>query len=101
MARSIKGKKPVGYDYWSRRPTPDMSPGRSAKTMTHRRERIEARAIIKEQTEAELEQIAKDIKDKIQAYADHHGISFDEARKRAKITIQGKSFRIGEEDEQD
>ena len=97
MARTKRGQKPVGYDYWSRRPTPDMSPGRSAKTMTHRRERIQS----KEQVQAGLEEIAQEMKERIQAYADQHGISFEEAQKRARININGKSFKIGEEDEQD
>lgn len=97
MARTKRGQKPVGYDYWSRRPTPDMSPGRSAKTMTHRRERIQA----KEEIKAGVEDLAQQIKDRIQAYADQHGISFDEAQKRARINIDGKTFRIGEDDEQD
>lgn len=97
MARSVKGRKPVGYDYWSRRPTPDMSPGRSAKTMTHRRERIQS----KEEVETGLEEIAQQIKERIQAYADQNGISFEEAQKRANIKINGKSYKIGEEDEQD
>lgn len=95
MARSVKGKKPVGFDYWSRRPTPDMSPGRSAKTMTHRRERIQA----KEEVEAGAEEVAQQIKERIQAYADQNGISFEEAQKRARIIIGGKTYKVGEGDE--
>lgn len=49
MARTKKGAKSPGYDYWSKRPTPDMSPGRPAKTMTHRLERIENKKIIKKE----------------------------------------------------
>lgn len=95
MSRTKKGSKPVGYDYWSRRPTPDMSPGRDAKKMTHRRERIQS----KEEVESQLSQIAQEIKERIQAYADLHKISFEEAQKRANIKINGKSYKIGEEDE--
>jgi len=53
MSRTKKGKKAVGYDYWSKRPTPSMTPGRPAKTMTHRRERIEGKNEIKKQREEE------------------------------------------------
>lgn len=54
MSRSKKKGKPPGYDYWSRRPTAGIggtSPGRWSKTKTHRLERIEARKVIKKQTE--------------------------------------------------
>ncbi len=51
MARTKKGKKAPGYDYWSRRPTPYMSPGRPAKKMTHRRERIQGKDQIKKEQE--------------------------------------------------
>lgn len=53
MSRTKNGKKGPGFDYWSRRPTPDMSPGRPAKKMTHRRERIQAKKVVKEQLEDE------------------------------------------------
>lgn len=50
----------------------------------------------------DLNQIAQEIKARIQAYADLHGISFEEAQKRARINIGGKSFKIDEvDDEQD
>lgn len=49
----------------------------------------------------DLDEVAKEIKARIQAYADLHGISFEEAQKRARINIGGKSYKIGEEDEQD
>lgn len=52
-------------------------------------------------TTNDLSDIAEEIKQRIQAYADLKGISFEEAQKRARLTIDGKPYRIGEEDEQD
>lgn len=97
MARSKKGAKSPGYDYWSRRPMSSHGFGPEVKDWTHRRERIQA----KEEVEAGIEEVAQQIKDRIQAYADQHGISFDEAQKRANIKIDGKTYKIGEGDEQD
>jgi len=41
MSRTIKGKKGAGYEYWGRRDSKQYAPdpGRSTKTITHRRER--------------------------------------------------------------
>lgn len=44
----------------------------------------------------DLNEIAKEIKARIQAYADLHNISFEEAKKRAKLTIDGKEIKIEE-----
>lgn len=44
----------------------------------------------------DLSQIIRDIKARIQAYADKHNISFEEAEKRAKMRINGKEIRIRE-----
>lgn len=50
----------------------------------------------------DLNEIAQEIKARIQAYADLHGISFEEAQKRARLTVNGKTMKIGEvADEQD
>lgn len=49
----------------------------------------------------DLNEIAKEIKDRIQAYADKHNISFEEARKRARLNIDGKLLKIEAQDEQD
>ncbi len=43
----------------------------------------------------DLSNIAKEIKARIQAYADLHNISFEEAEKRAKLTIAGQDIKIG------
>ena len=55
MSRSKKSKnaKGPGYEYWGKRPTPITSPGRDAKELTHRLERIQAKKKIKEQLEEE------------------------------------------------
>lgn len=97
MARSKKGAKPPGYDYWTKRPYSSHGFGPEVKKWTHRAERIQS----KEAVEAGIEETAQLIKERIQAYADQHGISFDEAQKRARINIDGKTYKIGEEDEQD
>lgn len=40
MSRTRKGGKGPGFEYWSKRPGPPMmSPGKSAKKLTHRAER--------------------------------------------------------------
>jgi hypothetical protein len=49
----MKGKSP-GYEFWGRRPISrnhGARPGRWTKTKTHRLERIEAKKVIKKQTE--------------------------------------------------
>lgn len=45
----------------------------------------------------DLNEIALEIKARIQAYADLHGISFEEAQKRARLTIGDKTLKISEE----
>jgi hypothetical protein len=53
MSRSKKSKngKGPGYEYWSKRPMSGSPPGRWAKKKTHRLERIEAKKIIKKESE--------------------------------------------------
>ena len=53
MSRTKKSKnaKGPGYEYWSKRPMSGSPPGRWAKTRTHRKERIEAKKIIKKESE--------------------------------------------------
>ena len=54
MSRSIKGKKGIGYEYWSKRPLSNKhgaSPGKETKVTTHKLERrVEKKKAIKEQT---------------------------------------------------
>ncbi len=52
---------------------------------------------MKTKLQNDLNQITIEIKARIQAYADRHNISFEEAKKRARITIDGKPFRVSEE----
>jgi hypothetical protein len=49
MARSIKGSKGSGYDYWSRRPHSGNGHGKIVKTFTHRVERQQAKEAVREQ----------------------------------------------------
>lgn len=55
MSRTNKSKKAKGpgYEYWSKRPTPLTSPGKEAKKLTHRLERIQAKKQIKEELDEE------------------------------------------------
>lgn len=46
-----------------------------------------------------LLEINEEIIQRIQAYADKHNISFEEAKKRAKLVIEGKEIEIGSQDE--
>lgn len=39
MSRTVKGRKPVGYDYWSKRPCSKLGYGRVVKDMTNAVER--------------------------------------------------------------
>ena len=39
MSRTVKGGKGSGFEYWGKRPNKYVSPGRTAKTITHRIER--------------------------------------------------------------
>lgn len=41
-----------------------------------------------------LNDVAREIKDRIQAYADLHNISFDEAKKRARLVLGNKEIRM-------
>lgn len=46
MSDTRRGKRPIGYEYWSRRHLSrngGASPGRVTKKLTHRRERAEER----------------------------------------------------------
>ena len=54
MSRTRKGKRPIGYEYWSRRPLSNRggaNPGKTTMKLTHRLERAEAKRIIKQETE--------------------------------------------------
>jgi hypothetical protein len=56
MSRSIKHTTAPGYEYWSRRPTGGCggtTPGRWAKRLTHRLERLEAKKEIRAELRAE------------------------------------------------
>lgn len=46
-----------------------------------------------------LLEINEEIIQRIQAYADKHNISFEEAQKRARLVIDGKEIKIGTADE--
>jgi hypothetical protein len=54
VSRSIKGKKGIGYEYWSKRPLSNKHgavPGKETKVTTHKLERrVEKKKAIKEQT---------------------------------------------------
>lgn len=45
MSRSRKHSKGPGYEYWAARPFSMSSPGRVAKTLTHRHERRERKRL--------------------------------------------------------
>ncbi len=47
MSRTIKGSKPMGYDFWSKRPHSKCGYGPVIKQMTHRTERNINKSIIK------------------------------------------------------
>lgn len=52
MSRTVKGKKGVGYEYWSKRPVSrncGANPGRESKKRTHRLERLEGKKEIRKQ----------------------------------------------------
>jgi hypothetical protein len=55
MSRTRKGKKPVGYEFWSRRPG-KMGSGKVGKQITKRRERALNRII---ESNAKYEQSAE------------------------------------------
>ena len=49
MARTIKGSKASGYEYWSRRPYNGHTPGKITKRICHQMERaIAKREILRE-----------------------------------------------------
>jgi hypothetical protein len=39
MSRTVKGKKPIGYDYWTKRPYSSAGFGPKIKKLTHKKER--------------------------------------------------------------
>lgn len=49
----------------------------------------------------DLNDVANEIKQRIQAYADKHGISFEEAKKRAKLVIDGQTIPVGDTDDRE
>lgn len=49
MSRSRKGSKPVGYEYWSKRPCSGLGYGPGVKHETHRVERRINKDIIREE----------------------------------------------------
>ena len=53
MSRSKKKSKSPGYEYWSKRPgnKKNNNPGKDAKKLNSRMERIEAKKIIKKEKE--------------------------------------------------
>lgn len=53
MARTKRGSKPAGYDYWSRRPFSSLGYGPDIKHMTRKTERAQA----KEQLHRELKEL--------------------------------------------
>lgn len=58
MARTKKGSKGVGYEYWGKRPLArnhGASPGRLTKTATHRAERREADELLRKENEKKEE----------------------------------------------
>lgn len=49
MSRTKKGSKHVGYDYWSKRPYSKCGYGASVKDMTHRKERMDSKKIVRDE----------------------------------------------------
>ncbi len=50
MSRTIKGKKPIGWEFWSRRPKSrnhGYGPGKKAKKVVHSLERCEEKELIR------------------------------------------------------
>lgn len=47
MSRTTKGSKPIGYDFWSKRPCSKLGYGPIIKNMTHRVERRIKKDIVK------------------------------------------------------
>jgi len=57
MSRTNKGSKGCGYEYWGRRafgPGKECSkPGRFTKDLTHKKERIDNKKVVKKNIESE------------------------------------------------
>lgn len=51
MSKSKKGAKGPGYEYWSRRPGNIQTPGKSAKKITHKIERLRNKLLAKKEKE--------------------------------------------------
>lgn len=49
MSRSNKGSKATGYDYWSKRPASGNGYGAVVKDITHRRERMINKDILRKE----------------------------------------------------
>lgn len=52
MSRSTRGRKPFGYDYWSRRPTSGNGYGKYARQRTHEVERMNDKSLIRKEVNA-------------------------------------------------
>lgn len=55
MSRSKKKGKSPGYEYWSKRPMSGSTPGRWAKTKTHRLERKQGKTLTRKALKEEDE----------------------------------------------
>lgn len=51
MSRTNKGSKPLGYDYWSKRPGSGWGYGKHIKDITHSRERMCSKHIVKDEVD--------------------------------------------------
>jgi hypothetical protein len=54
MSRTKKKSKGIGHEYWSKRPLSNKggaTPGKVTKKLTHRKERVQKKKIIKEAKE--------------------------------------------------
>lgn len=49
MSRSKSGSKSPGYDYWSRRPGSGMGYGKKVKKVTHKKERVQNKKLVKKE----------------------------------------------------
>lgn len=61
MSRTRRGSKPLGYDYWSKRPCSKSGYGRIVKDMTNSRERMQEQKLLAEELQnykgSKIEQI--------------------------------------------
>lgn len=48
MSRTKKNKKPVGYEYWSKRPGNPSVPGKDSKKNTKRKERMDQKKMLED-----------------------------------------------------